>query len=128
MSDCRPARLHSVTTVTMNIRSRYLVLSAALAVAAPMGVGAQASERSERSPGPTIHAATAGVRANVDPHPLTAPVAVAQRRPGFDRSEKLMLLGGAIFLTGAIIGDDAGTIIMIGGAATALYGLYLYLW
>ena len=38
-----------------------------------------------------------------------------------------MILGGAIFLTGAIIGDDPGTIIMISGAAVGIYGLYLYL-
>jgi hypothetical protein len=38
-----------------------------------------------------------------------------------------MIIGGAIFLAGAIIGDDPGTIIMIGGAAIGIYGLYLYL-
>ena len=43
------------------------------------------------------------------------------------RSETLMIVGGAIFLAGAIIGDDAGTIIMISGAAVGIYGLYLYL-
>ena len=41
---------------------------------------------------------------------------------------KLMLFGTAIFLTGALIGDDAGTVIMIGGAGIALTGLYLTLW
>jgi hypothetical protein len=43
------------------------------------------------------------------------------------RGETLMIVGGAIFLAGAIIGDDPGTIIMIGGAAVGIYGLYLYL-
>lgn len=38
-----------------------------------------------------------------------------------------MIVGGAIFLAGAIIGKDAGTIIMISGAAVGIYGLYLYL-
>jgi hypothetical protein len=38
-----------------------------------------------------------------------------------------MIVGGAAFLAGAIIGDDAGTIIMIGGAGVGIYGLYLYL-
>ena len=38
-----------------------------------------------------------------------------------------MILGGAILLTGAIIGGDAGTIIMIGGGAVGIYGLYLQL-
>ena len=38
-----------------------------------------------------------------------------------------MIVGGAAFLAGAIIGKDAGTIIMIGGAGIGIYGLYLYL-
>lgn len=38
-----------------------------------------------------------------------------------------MIVGGAILLAGAIIGGDAGTIIMIGGAGIGIYGLYLYL-
>lgn len=41
--------------------------------------------------------------------------------------QKLMILGGAILITGAIIGGDAGTIIMIGGGAVGIYGLYLQL-
>ncbi|HEX6536790.1 MAG TPA: hypothetical protein VF041_19540 [Gemmatimonadaceae bacterium] len=41
--------------------------------------------------------------------------------------QKLMILGGAILLTGAIVGGDAGTIIMIGGGAVGIYGLYLQL-
>lgn len=48
-------------------------------------------------------------------------------RQRLTRSESLMIIGGAIFLAGAIIGDDPGTIIMIGGAAVGIYGLYLYL-
>ena len=45
-----------------------------------------------------------------------------------ENRHKLMIFGTAVFFTGAIIGDDAGTVIMIGGAATALYGLYRTLW
>jgi hypothetical protein len=48
-------------------------------------------------------------------------------RQRLTRGETLMIVGGAIFLAGAIIGDDAGTVIMIGGAAVGIYGLYLYL-
>ena len=47
---------------------------------------------------------------------------------GSGRNGKMyMIIGGVAFLAGAIIGDDAGTIIMIGGAGIGLYGLYLYL-
>jgi hypothetical protein len=38
-----------------------------------------------------------------------------------------MIVGGAAFLAGALISGDAGTVIMVGGAAVGLYGLYLYL-
>jgi hypothetical protein len=38
-----------------------------------------------------------------------------------------MIVGGAAIITGALIGDDAGTVIIIGGAGVGLYGLYLFL-
>jgi hypothetical protein len=39
----------------------------------------------------------------------------------------LMIVGGAALLAGAIIGGDAGTIFMVGGAVVGLVGLYQYL-
>ncbi|HJU76179.1 MAG TPA: hypothetical protein VJ717_20735 [Gemmatimonadaceae bacterium] len=42
------------------------------------------------------------------------------------RGQTLMIVGGAAFLAGLIIGDDAGTAIAVGGAAIGLYGLYLW--
>lgn len=42
------------------------------------------------------------------------------------RGQTLMIVGGAAFLAGLIIGDDAGTAIAIGGAAVGIYGLYLW--
>ena len=39
----------------------------------------------------------------------------------------LMIVGGAALVVGAVIGDDAGTIVMLGGAGIGLYGLYLFL-
>ena len=38
-----------------------------------------------------------------------------------------MVVGGAAIIVGAIIGDDPGTVIMVGGAIIGLYGLYQYL-
>jgi len=38
-----------------------------------------------------------------------------------------MIVGGAAILVGAIIGDAAGTLFMIGGAVALLVGLYQYL-
>lgn len=49
------------------------------------------------------------------------------RKAPSQRATTLMIVGGAALLGGAIIGDDAGTIIMLGGLGVGLYGLWLYL-
>lgn len=54
-------------------------------------------------------------------------LAPMRRRASFSQGQTLMIVGGAAFVAGALIGDDAGAIVMIGGAAVGLYGLYLYL-
>lgn len=80
--------------------------------------------------GPALEAASVAVRARtLTPISADSAAALAQARAGqgFGQSEILMIVGGATFLVGAIIGDDAGTIIMIGGAAIGLYGLYRFL-
>jgi hypothetical protein len=104
---------------------RLLIAAALLAtVAATPAASAQLSAANPPS-GPTIDAATSALRPDLrmDSSVPRALDARAQLR----RSEVLMIVGGAILLAGAIIGDDAGTIIMIGGAAVGIYGLYLYL-
>ena len=42
------------------------------------------------------------------------------------RGQTLMIVGGAAFLAGLIIGDDAGTAIAVAGAGIGIYGLYLW--
>jgi hypothetical protein len=76
--------------------------------------------------GPLIQEATVAVRSQ----PVTglAPTVARPLAVQMRQRTKLMLFGTAIFIAGAIIGDDIGTVIMVGGAATALYGLYLTLW
>jgi hypothetical protein len=76
--------------------------------------------------GPTLDAATIGIRHSADDAAKSAANVGAAVRHG-DQSTALMIVGGAAFLAGAIIDGDAGTIIMVGGAAVGLYGLYLYL-
>ena len=53
--------------------------------------------------------------------------ALLAKRQSMGRPVALMVVGGSAFLLGAIIGGDAGTIFMIGGAVTGLIGLYQYL-
>ena len=54
-----------------------------------------------------------------------APPVFQNKKP--KHSVALMIVGGAALVVGAVIGDDAGTLVMLGGAAVGLYGLYLFL-
>ena len=108
----------------MNVRQ--LVIAAVLFLTAA-GVSTARAQASESLPvsGPTVAAARVAVAPDLR---MDARVpASLDLRQRLTRSESLMIIGGAIFLTGAIIGDDPGTIIMISGAAVGIYGLYLYL-
>jgi hypothetical protein len=83
----------------------------------------------------TLDAARAGVTRPGEPAREAAERAEAARRAGapsrggrgLGQPEALMIVGGAALLAGLIIGDDAGTLIAVGGAVTGLFGLYQYL-
>ena len=129
----------------MSQSSRF-VLVALVAVATSAGsLGAQAAlpavvttpvpparavaPDSPRTPaGPAIAAEAVAARPvaaarNADESAL-APM---RQRARFSNGQTLMIVGGAAFVAGALIGDDAGAVVMIGGAVVGLYGLYLYL-
>jgi hypothetical protein len=74
--------------------------------------------------GPTANSAALAPRLDISGE--NAHALAAARRP-FGLSQTLMIVGGAAFVAGAIIGDDAGTVMMVAGAGVGLYGLYLYL-
>ncbi|HEY9427216.1 MAG TPA: hypothetical protein VIR34_08680 [Gemmatimonadaceae bacterium] len=74
--------------------------------------------------GPTMNSTAIAPRLDVSGE--NAGAMAAARRP-FGLSQTLMIVGGAAFVAGAIIGDDAGTVMMVAGAGVGLYGLYLYL-
>ena len=74
--------------------------------------------------GPTMAAASVAVR---QPESADRKLAAAPLRAGYGQPVALMVVGGAALLTGLIIGDDAGTVIAVGGALVGLYGLYEYL-
>jgi hypothetical protein len=56
-----------------------------------------------------------------------ARLAPASSGPGLSQPQALMIVGGAAILVGAIVGDTAGDVFMVGGAVVGLYGLYKYL-
>jgi len=80
--------------------------------------------------GPTTSAATAGIHAHTAREDLTTRQ-LADRasgnHSGLGTDGALMIVGGAGFIAGLIIGGGAGTAIAIAGAVIALYGLFLYL-
>ena len=72
---------------------------------------------------PLAQNVTVGVQ---QPQPAPLPL-VLPRRGDSQRNVALMIVGGATLLVGALVGGNAGTIIMIGGGAVGIYGLYQYL-
>ncbi len=104
-------------------------LLAALAVArpaaaqAPVPAPAAAPAPAPVSYAPTLAATRFGVTAD-DQAPLTVNASAA--RMGRREGRAFAIVGGAAVIAGILIGDDAGTVIAIGGAAVGLYGLYIW--
>ena len=96
--------------------AQSLALTPTAAVAAPVAATAQPTA------GPTLDAASVAVR-----HVESPVTAAPARHGGYGQPVALMVVGGAAFITGLIIGDDAGTAIAVGGAVVGLVGLYQYL-
>lgn len=78
--------------------------------------------------GPTLSAAAVGFRVpggKVDASTKITAAPLVARHQGQDVA--LMAVGVGAMIAGALIGDTPGTIILIGGAGMALFGLYHYL-
>jgi hypothetical protein len=58
-------------------------------------------------------------------HQEVAPA--VKRRRAFSRPAALMIVGGALIVTGLVVGDDAANVLYIAGGVVGGYGLYLYL-
>ena len=75
--------------------------------------------------GPTVEAAAVGIRPRTSGNETATAAQIFRRGQGQDVA--LMVVGVGAMLVGAIVGKTAGTVILIGGAAMALFGLYNYL-
>ena len=122
----------------MHVRSRHalratlvagLVLFAAqpahAQALAPRTPPADVAAPKRAESGPTMASASVAVRP-AETKELKLNAAAAPRK-GYGQPVALMVVGGAAVLTGLIIGNDAGTVIAVGGAVMGLYGLYEYL-
>ena len=76
-----------------------------------------------------LAASVNGLRSGAHAHEANSPLVItaAAQHASLGQSQALMIVGAAALITGAIIGDDPGTVIMVGGAIVGLYGLYQYL-
>ena len=73
---------------------------------------------------PTITHSVSGVQFRTD-GTRHVPLPFDDGRTG--RNAAMMIVGGAGLIVGSIIGGDTGTIVMIGGGALGLYGMWQYL-
>jgi hypothetical protein len=115
--------LNAVIATQMEKFMRIIALAFCALAMLPAAGSAQQSLRSAKT-GPTIQSAAIGFSA-VDQNAELKAAAPLRRGAGQDVA--FMVVGVAAMVAGAIIGDTAGTIVLIGGAAMALWGLYNYL-
>jgi len=103
-----------------------LVLAAAVAAATVSTAGrAQSAGSMQASGAPAASRLSVGVRKSLNA-PTPAPIPKAPRSDT-KQNRAMMIVGGAAILTGALISNDAGTMISVGGAVVFLWGLYQFL-
>lgn len=105
---------------------RFLAISFCALVLLPAAANAQQPTKTAAK-GPTVQAASVGFRANEVKVDASTKVTAVQigRHQGQDVA--MMAVGVGAMIVGALVHGTAGTIIVIGGAGVALFGLYHYL-
>jgi hypothetical protein len=130
----------------MRLPTSVVVLSLLVAVTLPLGAQtagnvpsdsvrstadtAQIASAAGETAGTAKGASLTGLRAGVHARGAAAmdrPVMAADANRNLGQSQAMMVVGLAALIAGAVIGGDAGTIIMIGGTVVGLVGLYEYL-
>jgi hypothetical protein len=112
------------------VNRKLISLAAAFAVSAtPVVIAAQASApaHAQRAVGPTVAAATVGVRAPTAAKANAKVAATQDTHLGAGQNVAFMVVGGAAIVIGAIVGGAGGILLAIGGAALGLYGLYNFI-
>lgn len=106
---------------------RFLAISLCALAVLPAASGAQQPAAASSVKGPTLQAASVGFRVNEAKVDASTKVTTAAVRPHEGQDVALMVVGVGAMIVGALVGDTPGTIIVIGGAGMALFGLYHYL-
>lgn len=116
-----------ISRLQMENEMRFLAIGFCALAMLPAASQAQQSSQLA-SKGPTVRAAAVGFRASdakVDATTKSTAAPIVPRHQGQDVA--LMAVGVGAMIAGALIGGTAGTIVVIGGAAMGLFGLYHYL-
>jgi hypothetical protein len=135
-----PARAQSAASAAASAAASNAAPSIALSVATPVSpatsaltLGALAGDSASAiaaTVSPQLASVSmTGLRAGVHPLDSNAPAVptLAAKNAGFGQPVALMVVGFAGLVAGAIIGGTPGTVVMVGGAAVGLIGLYQYL-
>lgn len=89
------------------------------------------TERETVTSSPATGASMTGLRAGVHARETSRPnqptMVEAGGRANLGQARAMMVVGVAALIAGAVIGGQAGTFIMVGGAVIGLVGLYDYL-
>ena len=125
-----PLAAQSAAQSGLDLASSPIAASGAGATALVGPAGASAVDSATTITQPTDARGPSLASARVAAHQASAPHGappVIQNRSTNRNAVALMAVGGAALVIGAVIGDDAGTLVMLGGAVVGLYGLYLFL-
>jgi len=100
-----------------------LALAVSHTAAAQAPAPSPAAAAAPTSLAPTLAATHLSFSAE-DQAPLTVNASAARMSPSEGRAAAIV--GAAVIVTGLVVGGDTGTIIAIGGAGLALFGLYIW--
>ena len=106
---------------------RFLAISFCALALIPAASNSQQQSAQLSPKGPTLQSAAVGFRVSEAKVDASTRITAAPIRRHQGQDVALMAVGVGAMIAGAIIGETAGTIIIIGGAAMALFGLYHYL-
>ena len=123
--------LSLMSAIALPLRAQAAVATSSDSISVSLSPDtARASQVSVQTTEPVKGAALTGLRAGVhlrETIPMDRPALAAAAGRNLGQSRAMMVVGLAGLISGAIIGGDAGTIIMVGGTVVGLIGLYEYL-
>ncbi|MES2523573.1 MAG: hypothetical protein V4617_12790 [Gemmatimonadota bacterium] len=119
----------TVSAGAQSIQQAADAVPASVTFAAPVSFSAPAAARPSGAQAPRsmmLESNAVGLTlAARDSVSTKAPAPLPRQESGATRTNTaLMIVGAAAIVLGAAVGDEAGTVLIIGGAGVGLYGLY----